>query len=106
MDSSPTEISTLSLHDALPIYRQGRVGHDQLRVDLALRSQAGAALARAVRRVEREDPRLELGHRRAALQAREALGELQDLTVGPVPREHLDLDDPVGQRDGRLDRVA
>ena len=54
--------------------RQRRVGHDQLRVDLHLRAEARAALAGAVRRVEGEHPRLELGHRGAAVQAGEALG--------------------------------
>ena len=54
--------------------RQRRVRHDQLRVDLHLRAEAGAARAGAVRGVEREHPRLQLGHRGAAVQAREALG--------------------------------
>src|SRR3712207_7395113 len=44
--------------------RQRRVGHDEVGVDLHLRAQAGAARARPVRRVEREDPRLELGEDR------------------------------------------
>ena len=55
--------------------RQRRVGHHQLGVDLHLRAEPRAARARAVRRVEGEDPRLELGHRDAAVQAREALAE-------------------------------
>ena len=59
--------------------RQLGVRHDQLRIDLELRAQAGAARAGALRRVEREDPRLELRHRRPALQAGELLRERQRL---------------------------
>ncbi len=58
--------------------RQRRIGHDQVRVDLHLRAQAGAAVACAVRRVEREDPRLELDQRRSVLGAGETLGEGED----------------------------
>ena len=53
--------------------RQARVRHDQLRVDLHLRAEPGAARAGAVRRVEGEHPRLELRHRGAAVEAGEAL---------------------------------
>ena len=53
--------------------RERRVGDDQLGVDHPLEAQAVAALAAAVRRVEREDPRLELRHRRAAVEAGELL---------------------------------
>ena len=66
--------------------RQRRVGHDQLGVDLHLRAQARAALARAVRRVEREDPRLELDQRRPVLGAGEALGEREQRPRLRVPR--------------------
>ncbi len=88
--------------------RQRRVGHDQLGVDLALRAQAGAALAGAVRGVEGEHPRLELGHRGAALQAGEALGERQHRSRAVLPsrRQQLDLDDRVRQPRRRLDRVG
>ena len=48
---------------------------DEVGVDLHLRAETGAARAGAVRRVEREDPRLELGHRSAAVQAGELLRE-------------------------------
>ncbi len=58
--------------------RQRGVRHDQLGVDLHLRAQARAVLARAVWRVEREDPRLELDQRGAVLRAGEALGERED----------------------------
>ncbi len=88
--------------------RERRIGNDELRVDLHLRAEARAALACAVRRVEREDPRLELRHRRAALQAGELLGERQDLRglLVPLARDELDLDDAVRQADRGLDRVG
>ncbi len=81
--------------------RQRRVGHDQLGVDDALEAEAVAALAGAVRRVEREDPRLDLRHRSAAVEAREALGV--DLLVASLGV--LDRDQPVGELRGRLDRL-
>ena len=83
------------------VQRQRRVRHDQLGVDLHLRAEPGAARAGAVRRVEREHPRLELRHRGAAVQAHEALrvgGHLAGLHV-------LDVDDALGARHGGLDRV-
>ena len=59
--------------DCPVVQRQRRVRHDQLRVDLHLRPEPRAARAGAVRRVEREHPRLELRHRGAAVEAHEAL---------------------------------
>ena len=82
--------------------RQRRVGHDQLGIDLHLRPQAGAARAGAVGRVEGEDARLELGHRGAAVQAREALGEGLDL----AGVHQLEVDQALGQADRGLDRVG
>ena len=82
--------------------RQRRVGHDQLGVDLHLRAQAGAARAGAVRGVEREDARLQLGHRGAAVQAGEALGEGLDL----AGVHQLEVHQALGQADGGLDRVG
>ena len=67
----------------------GRVGHDQLRIDLHLRPEAGAARAGAVRRVEGEHPRLQLRHRRAAVEAHEAVrvgGDLAACRRSPRPR--------------------
>ena len=61
--------------------RERRVGDEQVGIDLLLRAEAGAARAGAVRRVEREHARLELGQRDAVLGAREALGERQLLAV-------------------------
>ena len=55
--------------------RERRVGDEQVGVDLLLRAEAGAARAGAVRRVEGEDPRLQLGQRDAVLGAREVLAE-------------------------------
>ena len=60
-------------HERAVVDRERRVGHEQVRVDLLLRAEAGAARARAVRRVEREDARLELGQRDAVLRAGEVL---------------------------------
>ena len=83
-----------------------------------------------MRRVEREDPRLELDQRRAVHRAGEPLGEGHRPAAGPpghLARRHvplgavargasirpphptldeLDLDQPVGQRDRGLDRVG
>ena len=50
--------------------RERRVGDEQVGVDLLLRAEARAARAGAVRRVEREDPRLELGQRRRRARGR------------------------------------
>ena len=80
--------------------RERRIGHEQIRVDLLLRAEPGAPRARAVRRVEREDPRLELGERDAVLGAGEPLGERQLLAVDDV-----DDDEPLGERDRGLDRL-
>ena len=82
--------------------RQRRVGHDQLGIDLHLRPEPGAARAGAVRRVEAEDPRLELDQARPVHGARELLAS----TSGPRRLStQLDLDQPVGERDRGLDRV-
>ena len=80
--------TTLFAHGAIAPSRdrQRRVGHDQLGVDLHLRAQPGAALARAVRRVEREDPRLELDQRRPVLGAGEPLGEREHRARLRAPR--------------------
>ena len=95
--------------------RERRVGDDQLGVDHPLEAEPVAALAGAVRRVEGEDPRLELGHRGAAVEAGELLAEDEHLAAlaGARPRDvspgdasasvagvdELDLDQPVGERD-------
>ena len=81
--------------------RDGRVGHEHVRVDLELRAEPGAARAGAVRRVEGEDARLELGQRDAVLGAGEVLGEEVALAV-----DHVDADEPLGERGGGLDRLG
>ena len=55
--------------------RQGRIRHDELRIDHPLEAKSVAALAGAVRRVEGEDARLELRDRGAAVEAGEPLAE-------------------------------
>ena len=79
--------------------RQRRVGDEQVRIDLLLRAEPGAARAGAVRRVEGEDARLELRQRDAVLRAREALGEGQLLLLV----EEVDDDEAFGEVDGGLD---
>src|SRR5581483_5459165 len=75
-------------------------GHEQLGVDLLLVAEPGAARAGAVGRVEGEDARLELGEADAVLRAGEALGKRRRLAA-----DHVDRDEPVGERERRLDRV-
>ena len=75
----------------------------QLGIDLHLRTQAGAARAGAVRRVEREDPRLELDQARAVHRAGELLREGEDLSALV---DQLDLDQAISERDRGLDRVG
>ncbi len=106
--------------------RQRRVGDDQLGVDHPLEAEAVAALTAAVGRVEGEDPRLELGHRGAAVQAGELLAEDQHLAplagaragqnlrsgalgrarVTGIAIETFDLDDPLGELGCRLERLG
>ncbi len=80
--------------------REARVGHEQVRVDLEHRAEAGAARTGAVRRVEREDPRLQLRQGDAVLGAGEVLREEVRLAVDDVDR-----DEPLGERGGGLDRL-
>ena len=84
--------------------RQRRVGHHEVGVDLHLRAEAGAALARAVRRVEREDPRLELRHRGAARQAGEALGERPHVSARRRRRSRSRRSRPPGRPPSRSSR--
>ncbi len=105
-------------YDAL-LHGRGRAEMvDRLGVDDALEAEAVAALAGAVRRVEGEDPRLDLGQRRPAVEAGELLAEDEDLAAlaGARPRQdlrsrdlggaidELDLDEAIGESDRRLDR--
>ena len=109
--------------------RQCRVRHDQLRIDHSLEAQAVAARAATVGGVEGEDPRLELGHRRAAVEARELLrehqhlaalagaGAAEDLHAGRLVAvadparfalaiEEFDLDDALGELRRGLNRLG
>ena len=66
------------------VHGQVGVGDDQLGVDLEPGAEAVARGARAVRRVEREVPRVHLVEREPAVRAREALREGLDLLVALV----------------------
>ncbi len=88
-------------HERAVVDRQRRIGNDEVRVDLLLRAEAGAARARAVRRVEGEDARLQLGQRDAVVRAREVLGE-DELVPGV---DQIDRHETVGEPHGRLDRL-
>ena len=84
--------------------RQVRVGHDELGIDLEPRPEPVAGLARAVRRVEREVPRLQLVEREAVERARERLAvRLHVLAVVGLDR---DRGEALGQAEGGLDRVG
>ncbi len=84
--------------------RQVRVGHDELGVDLEPRPEPVAGLARAVRRVEREVPRLQLVEREAVERARERLAvRLHVLAVVGLDR---DRGEALGQLERGLDRVG
>ena len=89
-------------HERAVIDRERRVGHEQVGIDLLLRAEAGAARACAVRRVEREDPRLQLGQRDAVLGAGEVL------RVGACSRLYRAVDDDEPFRELRrgLDRCV
>ncbi len=82
--------------------RERRVGDDQLGVDHPLEAEPVAALAGAVRRVEGEDPRLQLGDRGAAAEAGELLGEDQ---VRALLVDQIDFDEAGGEPGRRLDRL-
>ena len=83
--------------------RQVGVGDDERGVDLEADAEAVAGLARAVRRVEREVPRLELVEREPVERARQGLAV--GLDVLAVVGLHRDRDEPLRQLQGRLDRV-
>ena len=79
------------------------VGHDEAGVDLLREPEPVTGRAGAVRAVEAEDAGLDLGQRDAAVDAGELLTERE-----PARRVagDLDVDEPVGQRGGRLDGVG
>ena len=87
-------------HERTVVDGERRIRHDEIGVDLLLRTEAGAARARAVRRVEREDARLQLRQRHTVIGTREVLREEHRLAV-----DYVDRDEPFGERRSRLDRL-
>ena len=81
----------------------GAVRYDQVGVDLLREPEAVAGGAGAVRRVEAEDARLDLGQRDATVDAGELLAEGERALV--VPGE-FDVDEAVGEGGGGLDGVG
>ena len=88
-------------HECALLDREARVRDEQVGIDLELRAEPRAPRARAVRRVEGEDPRLELGQRDAVLRAREVLAEEVRLAVDDVDR-----DEPLREGRRRLDALG
>src|SRR5262249_52867923 len=90
--------------------REGEVvvRHDEPGIDLEAGSQPVAALAGTIRRVEREVPRRELVEGEPAMRAGQVLGERQPLGTVAVIRavavagDDLDLGDPLGESERRL----
>ena len=85
-----------------------RSGIDELRVDLEAGPETGAGRAGAVRRVEREGPRLELLDREPVVRAAVLLAVALLLEVGglAVARRRGDQDHALAEPQGRLDRVG
>ena len=81
--------------------REARVRDEEVGVDLLLRTEARAARAGPVRRVEREDPRLELRKRDPVIGAGEPLRVHEALTAV----DQVDPDEPLGEGDRRLHRL-
>ena len=81
--------------------RELRIGHEEVGVDLLLGAEPGAAGAGAVRRVEAEDARLQLGKADTVLGAGETLGERELLPV-----HDGDGHEALGERQGGLDRIG
>ena len=88
------------------VQAQTRVGHDEFRIDDEADAEPGAGGAGAVRAVERECARLDLGETDAAPRAGELLG-VDALLVGVrVEREHLAFAVAEGGLDGVDDAAA
>ena len=94
--------------DRAVVDREVVVGDEQLGIDLELRAETVAGLARAVRRVEREVARRELLERQPAVHAREVLGEHERLGGSRllVLGDDLDLGDAFGELQRGLERVG
>ncbi len=81
----------------------GAVGHHQAGVDLLREAETVAGRAGAVRAVEAEDARLDLGQRDAAVDAGELLAEGER---APVVAGEFHVDEAVGEGGGGLDGVG
>ena len=94
--------------DGAVVQRQVAVGDDELGVDLERRAEAVARRAGAVRRVEGEVARRRLLERAAVDGAHEVLAERQQVVLArrlALAPHDLQLGDPVGELEGRLERV-
>ena len=93
--------------DRALVERLGRVGDDQLWVDLHPGAEPGAVRAGAPGRVEAERPRLELVERQVVVQAREVLG-VHPRPVRVVVRQvdEVEDDDAAREPEGGLHRVG
>ena len=81
--------------------RQRIVGHDEFQVKLHVAAEAAARRACAVRAVEREHARRDLGQADAAVDAREVLAEHQKLAV-----DDLHVDDALAHLQSRLQGIG
>ena len=93
--------------DRALVERLGRVGDDQLRVDLHLGAEAGALRAGAPRGVEGEASRLELVERQVVVEAGQVLGEHPlAVRVGLRQVDEVEDDDAAREAERGLDRVG
>ena len=94
--------------DRTVVEREVLVGDDQVRVDLELGAEAGALGARAVGRVEREGPRLDLVEgEHVVVRAGAVLGEPAfAVEVVDVSVDELDDEQAAGEPERGLDRVG
>ena len=96
--------------DRAVVEREVAVGDDsQLGVDLERRTEAVARRAGAIGRVEGEVARRRLLEAAPVDRAHEVLAEREDVVVGgclALPADDLQLGDPVGQLERRLQRVG
>ena len=94
-----------AVKEGLSFCRQCRnIAEHELFAHLVASAQPAARRARTERRVEREVPRLELGHRDAARGTAVALGEQDGCALRSVVPN--DLDEAVGQLERRLQRIV
>ena len=94
-------------HDRAVGDRLRAIGNHFPRIDLDLHAETAARRARAVRRVEREQPRLELLEREAAVRARERFAERQLACCFLRAGSSVQHGDDAGREpQRRLDRVG